>query len=292
MKCRPQRPRRLRAAKALQATASTTLAWMDSLEVNGLTIAFERAGEGPPLLLLPGYVGDGLATWRYQIEGLSDEFTVVAWDPPGSGRSSDPPESFRLPDYADCLGGFARALGFRRAHVAGLSFGGGLALEFYRRHPTIPSSLILAGAYAGWAGSLPPDVVEARLEQVLQLADLPAGRFVDAVISSMFSASVPEEVAEGFAANIAQFHPSGLRTMARAFAQADLRASLAHVDVPTLLLCGEADVRAPLEVAEAIHAAISDSRLVILPGVGHVSTLEAGERFNDEVRAFLHELRE
>ena len=113
------------------------------------------------------------------------------------------------------------ALGFESAHVAGVSVGGGLALELARCRPTIPRSLVLAGAYAGWAGSLPPEVVQERLQQVLRLAGEPPERFVEAVASSMFSASVPTEIAEGFAANIARFHPEGLRTMARAFAEAD-----------------------------------------------------------------------
>ena len=129
---------------------------MDQLEVQGLRIAYERAGEGPPLVLLHGYVGDGRGTWRRQIDELSDEFTVVAWDAPGMGRSSDPPASFRLPDYADCLAGFVEALGLGRPHVAGLSFGGGLALELYRRHRAIPASLVLAGAYAGGPGPFLP----------------------------------------------------------------------------------------------------------------------------------------
>src|SRR2546425_2513964 len=133
---------------------------MGESEVGGLTIAYERAGEGPPLVLLHGFVGGSRGTWRRQIEGLSDTFTVVAWDAPGSGRSSDPPESFRMPDYADCLAGFVDALSLGRPHVAGLSFGGALALELYRRHRTIPRTLVLAGAYAGWTGSLPPDVVD------------------------------------------------------------------------------------------------------------------------------------
>lgn len=51
---------------------------MEMTEVDGLRIAYERAGTGPLLLLLHGYVGDGPATWRRQVEGLSDEFTVVA----------------------------------------------------------------------------------------------------------------------------------------------------------------------------------------------------------------------
>lgn len=260
---------------------------MEQIEVEGLRISYERAGEGPPLVLLHGYVGDGRGTWGRQIDDLSDEFTVVAWDGPGSGRSSDPPESFRLPDYADRLAGFVSALGLGRPHVAGLSFGGGLALELYRRHPTLPMSLVLAGAYAGWAGSLPPRVVEERLQQVLQLADLPPDRFVGTVLPTMFSGSAPGEMVDAFVASVSEFHPAGLRAMARSFAEADLRDVLPRIDVPTLLLYGDRDVRAPMNVAEDLHEAIPTSKLVVMPGVGHVSNVEAPERFNAEVRAFL-----
>ena len=143
---------------------------MDTALVGDLEIAYERAGKGPALLLLHGGASDH-REWRRQRDALCDEFTVVAWDAPGCGQSSDPPESFRLPDYADCLAGFIAALDLERPHVFGLSFGGGLALELYRRHPALPRSLILASAYAGWAGSLPAGVVEQRLRQVLSKAD-------------------------------------------------------------------------------------------------------------------------
>src|SRR2546426_12656175 len=102
---------------------------MEELDVDGLRIAYERAGDGPPLVLLHGYVGDGVTTWRRQIEGLSDEFAVVAWDAPGAGRSSDPPESFGMAGYADCLAGFVTGLGLERPHVAGLAVRGALAPE-------------------------------------------------------------------------------------------------------------------------------------------------------------------
>lgn len=264
---------------------------MDQLEVEGLRIAYERVGEGPPLVLLHGFVGDSGGTWRCQIDGLSDDFTVVAWDAPGSGRSSDPPESFRLPDYADCLAGFVDALGLGRPHVAGLSFGGALALELYRRHPTIPMTLVLAGAYAGWGGSLPPGVVEQRLRQSLSLADLPPDQLASAMIPTMFSASASAERVDEFAANISEFHPAGFRAMARSVAEADLRDVLPRIDVPTLLLYGDQDVRAPLNVAEDLHAAIRTSRLVVMTGVGHVSSVEAAERFNAEVRTFLRSVQ-
>ena len=255
--------------------------------MSGLRIAYERAGDGPPLVLLHGYVGDARGTWGRQIDDLSDEFTVVAWEAPGMGRSSDPPESFRLPDYADCLAGFVAALGLERPHVAGLSFGGGLALELYRRHPDDPG-LARARRRVCGVGRVPsPEVVEERLRQVLQLSDLPPDRFVRAVLPTMFSTSVSEQTLDEFAANVSAFHPAGLRAMARSFAEADLRDVLPRIDVPTLLLYGDQDMRAPMSVAEDLHAAIPSSRLVVLPGVGHVSSVEAGERFTAEVRMFL-----
>ena len=72
---------------------------MEMIEVDGLPIAYERAGAGPPLILLHGYVGDGPTTWRRQLEGLCDEFTVVAWDAPGAGGSADPRDLREVLDH-------------------------------------------------------------------------------------------------------------------------------------------------------------------------------------------------
>lgn len=261
---------------------------METIEVDGLRIAYERAGDGPPLVLLHGYVGDGPTTWRRQIEALSDEFTVVAWDAPGAGRSSDPPESFGMAGYADCLAGFVERLGLEGPHVAGLSFGGVLALEFYRRHSAVPSTLILASAYAGWGGSLPVEVAAQRLRQALALADLSPDEFVGALLPTMFSEGTPPESVDAFGAAIRAFHPVGFRAMARASAE-DLRDVLPQIKIPTLLVYGDRDVRAPLTVAEDLHAAISCSTLVVLPDTGHLCNIEAPEAFNSAVRSFFRD---
>lgn len=259
---------------------------MGQVQVGELRISYERAGEGPALVILPGG-GFGSRTWRGQLAGLSDEFTVVVWEAPGTGGSSDPPEDFRLPDYADCLAGFVDALGLERPHVLGLSFGGALALELYRRAPGLPRSLVLASAYAGWAGSLPVDVVAARLDTVLRWAELPPDQLARAWIPSLLTEAAPADMVEEVAASMADIRPVGVRVMARSGAEADLRDVLPHIDVPTLLLYGDADSRAPLQVAENLHAQIPGSTLVVLPGVGHVINVEAADRFNTEVRDFL-----
>ena len=260
---------------------------MDTTVVDGLRIAYERVGGGPPLVLLHGYVGDGPTTWRPQLDAFSDEFTVIAWDAPGAGQSSDPPDAFGIADYADCLAGFLRSIGLASANIVGLSFGGALVIEFCRRHPEVPSSMILASAYAGWRGSLPADVAERRLQQALTLADLSPDEFVDTLLPTMFSAAPSPDVVARFGEAMRAFHQIGFRAMARASAE-DLRDALPQVKTRTLLVYGDADERAPLTVAEALHTAINDSQLVVLPGVGHVCNIEAPDAFNEAVRTFLH----
>jgi pimeloyl-ACP methyl ester carboxylesterase len=259
-----------------------------TVQVGDLRIAYATAGSGPPLVLLHGGWCDSRA-WRMQLEGLGGDFAVAAWEAPGCGQSSDPPADWRMPEYADCLAAWLEAAGIERPHVLGLSWGGSLALELYRRHPQVPAALVLASTYAGWAGSLPPEVVAERLRRALAELDRPPKEWVAHYIPSFFTPAAPRSLADEFAEMMADLHPGGTRTMLRAMAEADLRDVLPRIRVPTLLLYGELDTRSPLPVAEELHASIPGSQLVVLPGVGHVANAERPDEFNRAVRAFLLE---
>ena len=211
---------------------------------------------------------------------------MVAWDAPGCGQSSDLDAPVDLHHVAQSLVGFIEMLGLDRPHVVGISWGSGVALELYRIAPTVPRSLVLASGYAGWAGSLPADAVAQRLD-----AYLTASRAPQEAPSSwgptFFSHSAPADLVEELSAIVSGFHPEALAASARSFAETDLRGTLPTITVPTLVLSADADTRSPVAVGEALHAAIPDSRLVVLPGVGHVSNMEAPQHFNAEVRRFL-----
>jgi pimeloyl-ACP methyl ester carboxylesterase len=149
---------------------------VEFVPANGLDIACERVGEGPPLVLVHGAPADG-RLWHPQLAALADEFTVVAWDEPGAGRSSDLPVGFGLTDYANCLAALIEALSLGPAHVAGISWGGTVALELYRHHPELVATLILADTYAGWKGSLPEQEVRARVAVLHRTLAAPAEEF-------------------------------------------------------------------------------------------------------------------
>lgn len=257
----------------------------DQVDVDGLTIAYRRMGQGPPLVLLHGFFGDS-RVWRPQFE-LADEYAVVAWDCPGCGGSTTPPPAFRMRDFARLLGSFIRALELDRPHVLGLSFGGTLALELYRQRPELPRTLVLADTYAGWSGSFPPEVVEKRLQGSLPDLLLSPEEVVEKWMPGFVTAGAPSRVVEELETIIRDFDPAGMEVMIRSLAEADLRAVLPEVRIPTLLIWGAEDVRSPLAVTEAMRAGIDGAELSILAAAGHLSNQEAAEAFTGEVRAFL-----
>lgn len=257
---------------------------MEVVRSNGLELAYDRVGEGPLLVLVHGAAADS-RMWRPQLTALADEFAVVAWDEPGAGRSSDVPADFTLADYANCLAILIEALDLGPAHVAGLSWGGTVALELYRHHPELVATLILIDTYAGWKGSLSAEEVRARVEGVRHMLSAPADEF-DPTFPGLFAGDPPAELVPMLDEMAAAVRPDSMRTAFPEMAQADQRDLLPDIAVPTLLIWGELDARSPLTVASQFEEAIPDAKLVVIPGAGHMSNLEQPEPFNDAVREF------
>jgi pimeloyl-ACP methyl ester carboxylesterase len=251
---------------------------------NGLEIAYRRAGAGPPLVLLHGAAADS-RMWEPQLDALAGELTVVAWDQPGAGGSSEPPADFGLPAFADAAAALLDALELGPAHVAGLSWGGTVALELYRRRPELVGTLILADTYAGWKGSLPEQEVRARVELVrtqLQASD----QDFDPTLPGLFAAGPPPRYVELLERMAAATRRGPMAAQLLVMAEADQRDLLPRIAVPTLLIWGELDGRSPLTVARQFERAVPGARLVVIPDCGHVSNLEAPERFNEAVLGF------
>lgn len=259
---------------------------MDHLDVGGLHIAYREAGSGPPLLLLHGAPGDS-RLWLDQVAELSDGCRVVAWDQPGCGESADAPGAMPTEWYADQAAALAGALGLGPAHVLGHSWGSTVALSLHQRHPDAVRSLVLAGPYAGWAGSLPADEVERRRRLAAELADREPGSWDPATIPGLFSDRIDEAHTALLEQVLRDARPAAMRTVAEALAATDLRSHLPSVDVPTLLLAGRLDERSPVSVGEAMRALLPDATLVVLQEAGHEMFFEDPAGCHDAVRRFL-----
>ncbi|MES9619534.1 alpha/beta fold hydrolase [Streptomyces tuirus] len=258
---------------------------MPAVRVDGIEVAYDRVGQGPPLVLAHGATADA-RLFRPQAEDLADEFTVVAWDEPGAGRSSDVPPGFTLADYARCLAAVVEDVDLGPAHVLGASWGGTVVLEFYRHHAELVRTLLLVDTYAGWKGSLPAAEVRSRVEGAERLLAVPADTFAP-TMPGLFAGRPPAEAVRLLSVMSADTRAQSMRTELTVMVEADLRDLLPKIDVPTLLLWGELDARSPVEpVAHQFLAAIPQATLVVLPGIGHLSNIEAPEPFNRTVREF------
>ena len=241
---------------------------MLAVEVAGRSIAYERTGSGPPLVLVHGAVEDHRA-WRFQVPDLARGATVVAWDQPGCGASDDADEGVELADLAHALAAVVETVG--PAHVLGFSWGGTLVLELWHQRPDLVRSLVLADTYAGWRGSLPPAEVESRMTVAAEIPDLFAGEPSPEAVALLDEMSADARPA------------TTLRTVAL-MAAADLTHLLPTITVPTLLLWGEQDARSTLTVACQLEAAIPGARLQLLARAGHVANLEQPAAFTAAVR--------
>jgi pimeloyl-ACP methyl ester carboxylesterase len=261
---------------------------LQNVDADGLRIAYRSTGSGPALILLHGAYEDS-RIWQRQLEDLADEFTVIAWDCPGCGGSDDLPAGFGG-SLGEVLAAFIAALGLvgeRRPHVLGLSFGSTIALDLARVAPEAAATLVLAAAYAGWAGSLPPDEVERRYAQVLAELDRPAEEIIPVWLPTLLTDRATPAMREFVGSIMADFRPSGMRSLLELAGRADYRPVLPTIAVPTLLLYGSEDVRSPVAVGEAIREAVPGAELAVLPGVGHLGFVEDADAFDTKLRRWL-----
>jgi pimeloyl-ACP methyl ester carboxylesterase len=190
-----------------------------------------------------------------------------------------------LGGIADGLAALIESLRLGPAHVAGLSWGGTVVLELYRRHPGLVATLVMIDTYAGWKGSLPADEVQARVVRSRRMLAAPPGEF-DPTLPGLFAGDPPAAFVPLLAAIAADVRPATLGQELAIMAETDLSDLLPHVAVPTLLLWGDSDARSPLTVAHQFEEAIPDTELVVIEGAGHVSNLERPQQVNAAVREF------
>jgi pimeloyl-ACP methyl ester carboxylesterase len=130
------------------------------------------------------------------------------------------------------------------------------------------------------------------LAEALRDSERPPEEFIPSWIPGLLTDSAPEFLRFGLTSAMSQFHPVGYRAMARALAEADMSDLLPNIDVPTLLVWGEDDLRSPVEVGEQFARTIPGSQLEVIKAAGHVSSLEQPKLFNECARAFWQRLDE
>jgi pimeloyl-ACP methyl ester carboxylesterase len=263
---------------------------------DGVALAVETHGDGPPILFSCGF-STTRENFRPQVEPLvAAGFRVALWDYRGHGESDAPdaPGAYSFDQVLDDMGRVLdRVAPGERAVLAGFSFGGAASLHFALRHPARVRALVLLDTGPGFKN---PEAQERWLAQVERIARNVETKGLASFVESRAAATAigrrPElPDAQRAARAIAAMQPHGVAHFGRRVAGPvpGCIDELAKIEAPALVLVGAED-EAYLRAADVMAARLPNAAKVVIPGAGHVTTIEEPAAVNAALLAFLRRL--
>ena len=265
-------------------------------EMNGWRMDYQKAGSGPPLLLIHGLLG-GAFCWRYNIADLAASRTVFAPDLPGMGLSEDSAAAdYGMRSQADRLAEFIPQNDLRDLDVVASSWDGAVALLLAERLPQI-RSLVLAAPVNPWSefGRSRIRFLSRGLGALAVRCGLPfSRRFHSIGLERMYGdpARIRPGTLEGYSDLLLRRGRAGSLINILRNWEADLevlRDAIPRVKAPTLLVWGSLDGAVDPRSAQALSWRLATCGVEVLPGVGHLPFEECPEVFNHLVRDFIEQ---
>jgi 3-oxoadipate enol-lactonase len=254
---------------------------MPKIKVNDISMYYEIQGYGEPLLLIMGLGGD-TTRWFRILPLLVKNFSVITFDSRGAGKTDKPDFPYDMKMMSDDIDSLLDALNFKKAHIFGISLGGMIAQNLALLHPDRIISLILGCTNCGsphsimegatGAGTLNLSNVENMLPEERAVIMLPA------LFSREFIDSHPDVMKLQIEnAKNNPISPVGYKNQMKAAGSHDTYDRLPEINLPVLVIAGDADVLIPAANSRLISSRIPNSELVILKKMGHGFYTEAPE---------------
>jgi pimeloyl-ACP methyl ester carboxylesterase len=241
---------------------------MEKVNVNGVQIAYERRGNGIPLVLLHGYPLDH-TIWNDIAPLLEDDFDLILPDLRGFGQSEVVEPQYTMEHMAADVAALLDTLGIGNAVVAGHSMGGYVALSYVRSYP---ARVLGLGLVSSQALGDSPDRKDARYAQAAEIMQTGVGPVAEGMSPKM----TPDERVQAFVHDlIADQHPTGLANALKAMGERfDSTLVLNTFTFPVVLVHGTADQLIPIARSREIKAILKEADLLELSGVGHMPMME------------------
>lgn len=264
---------------------------MQKVDLGYAKIAVELAGDqGPVLVLAHGFPLDH-SMWKYQIDHFADQARVIALDLRGFGQSRGGEGACTMADYADDCAATLKNLGVEEPVVfCGLSMGGYVAWQFWKRHREMLGQLVLCDTRAA---ADTEEVARGRRRMAFDVLARGSNFVADAMLPRLMAPETfdqfPDRV-EALRQVMVNNPPEAIAMAQRAMAsRVDATRWLSQIDVPTLAICGVDDEISRVDEMEEIVQEMPQARLAIIPAAGHMAPFENPVKVNEEIEVFLRE---
>ena len=245
---------------------------MDSLDVNGIRLAYDRRGKGSPLVLLHGYPLDH-RLWDDVVPLLENQFDLVLPDLRGFGESTTVDSFYTMEDMASDIAGLLDYLGIQKTAIAGHSMGGYVALAFARLYPQRVTGL---GLVSSQVLADTPAKREDRFKTAAEVAENGPASIVEAMTPKFTNDPRLQEFARS---SMELQQPAAyIGTLKAMGERVDSTPLLESINYPVVIVHGDSDSLVPIDRAREVKAALPNSYLVEISGAGHMPMMEAKEK--------------
>jgi pimeloyl-ACP methyl ester carboxylesterase len=273
---------------------------------DGTEIAYQRVGEGRPILLCNG-LGGSWEAWSHQIQYFRNRYRILSWDYRGLYDSGAPgsPSALRIADHAQDALRLLEIEQAERAAIVGWSMGVQVGLEMFRAAPEKVASLAMLNGVAGrpWdyvfnlslvGRVLPPFLrtlrsmpraIEALVRQATRLPE--PGEWLKRV--GLTAGTLDDQVVDELVEKIRTLDMDTFLQLLERMGEHDAWDLLPLIDVPVLIVAGSRDFLTPRSAAERMARRIRGSEIMIIPGATHYAALEYPEMINLRLEKFLRE---
>ncbi len=261
------------------------------VKANGIEICYDDLGTGTlPVIFIHGFPFNK-SSWQPQLQGLQQQFRVIAYDVRGFGQSQAGDEKLTVTLMANDLIKLMESLEIEKSVICGLSMGGYIALNAVTRFPDRFAAVILADTQCI---NDTPEAAKKRYDTAESIQKDGSQKFAEGFMSKLFAAdttssnkSLLETVNSMITATSVPTLVAALDALAQ---RTETCTELKNVTTPSLIICGEEDVITPPAQSESMHNNLSASEMVIIPNAGHLSNLEQPALFNEILQNYLNSL--
>ena len=222
---------------------------MPSLKANGIEINYEIKGQGPPLTMIMG-MSCSLRQWEWMTDLLSETFQIITFDNRGAGKSGKPDIEYSTEMLAKDTFCLLEELKIKKSHVFGISFGGMIAQKFALMFPEVTDCLVLGATMPNF-NHFPPS--PETLESFQSSALVPIQESVQIIMKLFYSKEFfqkePALAAKVKEIMITEKEEQSIDIMYRqigAGMEHDTSEEVRNITAPTLVICGDEDLIAPI----------------------------------------------
>lgn len=263
---------------------------MPKLKVNGAELFYEEKGSGNETLVFAHGLLFSNLMFEKQIEAFQDRYRCIAFDFRGQGQSEVTREGYDMDTLAEDAAALIRELNAGPCHFAGLSMGGFIGQRLALRHPELLRSLTILES-----SSEPEPRENVGKYRLLNFIarwfglGVVAGQVMPIVFGEKFlNDAGRREERETWRQRITSNHRVGITRAVRGVIERQgVYDEIAKISVATLIIVGDQDMATVPAKSERMHERIPGSKLVIIPGAGHTSTVEEPAAVNRAMEEFL-----